>query len=321
MTQTPPDIHIVDAGGAHELVTVELLRAKGFIEAMGVRSERTFVTNGGEAVELLLSGRGDVAMQIGFGPALKAIAKGAPLKIIAASNLLTVHAIYTQQPDIRRLGDLRGRTVGVGALGALTHQLIYAALVKHGVDPAEVKFVSIGNSATIFQSLLAGEVDAGFGETEVFEHQAHYGVHALADAVLWKELPDFPNQASFATEAALRDKRDAVVRTLAAHALLYRYLQNPASWPDFEAARAIAIPDADPAESRVQWRFYQDNRPFAEDLLLPPEKLDYMQRLNIAMKLQSRMLPFETVADMSLARDALQLLGSTQHTKEARVDG
>ena len=73
-------------------------------------------------------------MQVGFGPALVAIESGAPLRIIAGSNLLTVHAVYSKKPEIRRLQDLQRRTVGVGKLGALTHQLIYAALRKHGVD-------------------------------------------------------------------------------------------------------------------------------------------------------------------------------------------
>jgi hypothetical protein len=46
----------------------------------------------------------------------------------------------------------------------------------------------------------------------------------------------------------------------------------------------------------------------AENLLLPEARLTYMQELNVTMKLQRRVLPFEAVADMSLARDALRLI-------------
>ena len=307
-TKMLSEIHIIDAGGPHELVTVELLRRQGILEQMGVRATRTFVTNGAEATELLLAGRGDVAMQVGFGPALRAIEGGAPLRVIAGSNLLTVHAVYSKKPDIRRLQDLVHRTVGVGALGALTHQLIYAALLKGGIDPAAVRFVPIGSSATIFKALLAGEVDAGFGETDVFENQAHYGVHALEDAVLWRTLPEFPNQASFATQAAIQGKRDALVRVLAAHALLYRCLHSPDSWGAYAAAYAAALPGSDPEEGRTQWQFYQRTHPYAEDLLLPQAQLNYLQELNMTMKLQRRVLPFDAVADMSLARDAMRLI-------------
>jgi ABC-type nitrate/sulfonate/bicarbonate transport system substrate-binding protein len=302
------EVLVVDAGGPHELATIELLHRRGYLEQLGIHARRSYVANGSEAVRLLRTGRGDVAMQVGFGPALAAIGEGAPLRIVAASNLLTVHAVYSTRPEIQRLKDLEHRTVGVGALGALTHQLIFAALRKRGVDPARVRFVSIGNSATIFRALVAGEVDAGFGETDVFENQAHYGVHALHDAVLWRDLPEFPNQASFATESAIRDKRDALVRTLAAHAMLYRYLHRSESWDAYASARAAALPDSDPAESRTQWLFYQRYRPFAENLLLPEAQLTYMQELNVAMKLQRRVLPFDAVADMSLAQDALRLI-------------
>jgi ABC-type nitrate/sulfonate/bicarbonate transport system substrate-binding protein len=308
VAEVPAEVHIVDVGGSHELVTVEVMRRQGCFEQMGVDARKSYVTNGAEAVELLRTGRGDVAMQVGFGPALVAIEQGVPLRVVAASNLLTVHALYSRDPGIRRLQDLPNRTVGVGKLGALTHQLVCAALRKQGVDPATVHFVSIGNSVNIFRALLAGQVEAGFGESEVFEHQAEYGVHALAGGVLWEELPEFPNQASFATTAAIRDKRDALVRVLAAYLMLYRFLQHPDSWEVYAAAWVATRPDSNLAEARVQWSFYQRYHPFAADLQLPAAQLYYLQELNVYMKLQQQVLPYDVVTDMSLARDALRLL-------------
>jgi ABC-type nitrate/sulfonate/bicarbonate transport system substrate-binding protein len=309
MTRTSSEIRIIDAGGPHELVTVELMRRQGYLEHMGIGAQKIYVNNGAEAVEALRMDRADVAMQVGFGPALAAIANGEPLRVIAASNLLAVHALYSTNPEIRRLHDLRGRTVGVGRLGALTHQLIYAALRKQGLDPAAVRFVSIGNSATIFKAVLAGQVEAGFGETDVFEHQTLYGVHALEGGVLWEALPEFPNQSSFATEAAIHQKRDSLVRALAAYLLLYRFLQYPGSWDAYAAAWTVALPHASLAEGKAQWSFYQRYRPFAEDLLLPEAQLRYLQELNVEMNLQRNVLPFDVVADMSLARDAVRMIG------------
>jgi ABC-type nitrate/sulfonate/bicarbonate transport system substrate-binding protein len=308
MTAALTQVDIVDAGGPHEKVTVELMRRERLFERFGIEARKTYVTNGADAADLLRSGRADVAMQVGFGPALVAIENGAPLRILAGSNLLTVHALYSNKTDIHRLQDLAGRTVGIGKPGALTHQLVYAALCKHGVAPSSVRFVPIGNSATVFRALLADEVDAGFGETDVFENQAHYGVHALENGVLWNELPEFPNQASFATETAIRDKRDALVRTLAAHALLYRLLHSAESWSAYAEAWAVALPGTDPAECRAQWSFYQRHRPFADDLQLLPEQVAYMQNLNVSMNLQRRVLVFDAVADTSLAQEALQLI-------------
>jgi len=305
-------LQIIDAGGPHEKVTVELMRRQRYFERLAVDVERTFVSNGTEAVELLAAGRGDAAVQVGFGPALVAIERGAALRVVAGANLLTVHALYSRLPEIRRLRDLQGRTVGVGRLGALTHQLIYAALLKHRIDPQTITFVPIGNSATIFRALLAGRVDAGFGETDVFEHQVHYGVHALEDGILWQELPDFPNQASFATLAAISGKRESLARTLAAHALLYRFLQRDDSWDEYAAAWRAALPESTVEEGRAQWSFYQRFQPFAADLQLPEASIDYLQELNMAMGLQRRVLSFSDVADMSVSQDALELIDAVQ---------
>lgn len=308
MSDTLTPIRIVDAGGPHEKVTVELMRRERLFERFGLEVEKTYVTNGADAAALLCEDRADVAMQVGFGPALVAIANGAPLRVIAGSNLLTVHALYAKDARIRRLQDLPGKVVGVGKLGALTHQLVYAALLKHGVNPARVHFVSIGSSATVFRALLAGQVDAGFGETDVFENQDRYGVHALENGVLWRELPEFPNQASFATEAAIRAKRDALVRTLAAHALLYRRLHDSAARQVYTEAWRTALPESPLDECDAQWSFYQRYQPFATNLQLPQAQLTYMQRLNVTMQLQQRVLSYDAVTEMSLARDALRLI-------------
>jgi ABC-type nitrate/sulfonate/bicarbonate transport system substrate-binding protein len=309
MSDEPTEVRIIDACGPHEKVNEELMRRLGHLDRLGIRVSRTYVRYGSEAVELLVGGHGDIAMQVGFGAAVAAIAGGAPLRVVAGSNLLTVHAVYSKDASIRSLRDLRHRSVGIGARGALTHQLISAALRKHRVDPATVLFVPIGNSATIFEALLAGQVDAGFGETNVFGNQAHYGVHALDDGVLWRELPEFPNQASFATLRAIAERRDALVRTLAAHALLYRHLHAPESWESYAAAWERALPGSDLGEVRSQWQFYQQYHPYAEDLRLKESQLDYLQELNAAMNLQQRTLSFGEVTDMSLARDALRIIG------------
>ena len=303
------EIRIVDAGGPHERVNIALMNRMGWWDRVGIHPIKTYVDNGGQAAGLLLGGKVDVAMQVGFGPMLAAIDNGAAFKVIAGANLLAVHAVYSKNPDIRSLRDLEGRTVGTGRLGALTHQLIYAALLKAGVDPAKVTFVPQGNSASIFRALLAGELDAGFGETDVYNHQDHYGVHALEGGVLWRELPDFPNQASVARQDAIEGKRDALVRTLAAHALLYRYLHDPASWDDYAVAWQEALPHQPLAEGRVLWQFYQDYRPYAADLLLPEAKLSFIQNLNVTMGQQRRVWPFADITDMSMVRDALKLIG------------
>src|SRR5262245_5803868 len=56
-------------------------------------------------------------------------------------------------------------------------------------------------------------------------------------------------------------------------------------------------------------RSCKEHKPFAVDLVLSPERVRYMQDLNVSLGVQKSVLPFERVCDMSLARDAVKLLG------------
>ena len=98
------------------------------------------------------------------------------------------------------------------------------------------------------------------------------------------------------------------MRTLAAYAKLYRFVQNPQSREAFFRARRAVFPTAPEGDHLGLWNYIQTYKPFAVDLVLSPERLRYMQSLNATFKVQKQILPFERVADMSLAVDALKLL-------------
>ena len=59
---------------------------------------------------------------------------------------------------------------------------------------------------------------------------------------------------------------------------------------------------------RAQWRFWREIQPFAADLILPEDRVRYMQALNLTTGSQKALMPYARLADMSLARDALKLL-------------
>ena len=100
------------------------------------------------------------------------------------------------------------------------------------------------------------------------------------------------------------------MRTLAAYAKLYRFLMTEESKEPWVAACAAALTRMEPASAAWLWRFYRENRLYATDLVLSPQRVEYMQKLNVSLDVQKRVLPYEEVADMTLARDALKLLGA-----------
>jgi ABC-type nitrate/sulfonate/bicarbonate transport system substrate-binding protein len=216
--------------------------------------------------------------------------------------------MYTGKPYINSLKDLEGRTVGTGSVGALIHQLVVTLLRKHGVDVSKVRFVNIGGTADVFRGVSAGTVDAGPGEAALVPDAAHYKVRVIPNGDMSSELKEYTYQGAWVSDEQIAKKRDVLVRTLAACAKLYRYVQTPAAKNDFIAARRTVFPNAPQLDHEEQWNYIQKWKPYAVDLALSPERIRYMQELNVSFNVQKTILPFERVADMSIATDALKLL-------------
>ena len=305
-------VRILNPGGDPTLVLQQLLKQQGYLEQLGLDATTENLVDGTKVISGLFSGSHDISVLSGFGQILPAIEQGAKVKILAASSFLPTQAVYSAKPEIKALKDLEGRIVGTGPLGALLHQLMIALFQKHGVDPDKVRFVNVGNSANIFRAVVAGMVDAGPAPIDVYDQQEKYGIHSLRDGDMWTELPEFTFQGAYATDEAIANKRDVLVRVLAAYAKLYRFVHSPDSKDAFIQASLTALSKADNEDMRRQaehqWVFIQTYRPYAVDLVLSEQRLDYMQRLNVSVGVQKKPLPFNQVADMSLAQEALKLI-------------
>lgn len=314
--QTKPGrlpVAVVNTTGNTTLALQQLIKQENFFEQFDLEPTLLNVADGSKLMGALISGSSDICILSGFSQVLPAIEKGARVKMVGSSGQKAVQTIYTTRPDIREVKDLVGKTIGAGSLGALLHQMMVAILRKKGVDPAKVTFANIGSSADVFRAVVAGTVDAGPGQVDVYEQQEKYKVRSLSDGDLWVELPEYTYQGCFASQRAIDTKRDALVRTLAAYLRLFRYLQGPNSRDAFIKARLAALGSKDvavaTAEGDFQWRFVQKNKPYSEDMILNEQRINYMQRLNIDTGIQRTMLPYAQVADMSLAKEAQKLAG------------
>lgn len=304
-------VRIVNTAGTFAATLQQLMRDRGYLEKQGLRPTFLSVNDGSQIIGALISGEADICTASGFSLVFPAIERGGDLRLVAGSELLLLHLIYTCRPEIRTLKDLEGRTVGTGAVGALLYSIMIALLRKNNVDTSKIRFVNVGSSAEVFRAVAAKVVDAGPAELDYMGEEARYGLRGLADGEFWKGLPEYTNQASYASERAIQMRRDVLVRTLAAYAELYRYISSPRSRDAYMAARAAALGRDERAEALREWTFFQRHRSFAVDLMLSEERVRYMQTLNVSLGVQKSALPYDKVADMSLARAALDLLKSS----------
>ena len=301
-------VSVITTQGTAGLAVQEVARAQGFLAEQGIDVEFLNVSDASKTIAALLGGTADMCLWSGLSGVPAAVEKGARLKIIGGALLFPVHAIFSKRPDIKKVSDLVGKTVGIGALGSQLHQVMLAVLRKKGIDPAKITFRNVGSSADVFRAVVAGTVDAGPSEVYVFEQQAKYGVHSLDDGQLWTEVPEFTFQASYATDGAIAKKRQHIVKTLAAFCKTYRFISAPGSEEAWVKAFLKASGRNIPDEARTQWRFVQKYKPYSQTLVLGPERVQFMQQLNLDIGTQKRILPYEQVADMSLAKEALALI-------------
>lgn len=299
---------IVLTQGPGGLTLKELALARGYFRDFDLEPDVLLVADGSKCVAALVSGVSQICVCAGFNQVPPAIARGARLKIVAGALTLSSLAMFSGRPGITKVADLAGKSIGIGAPGSVLQQLSALLLKKKGVALERVQFRDIGSDADILKAVMAGTVDAGVADVDVMDQQREFGIHALVDGMLWKELPEYTMQACYASDEAIQNHRGALVRVLAAYGKAYRYVSSPDSRAAFLSAWRKVTGRADLRQGLTHWNWIQQYHPYDVGLLLTGEQIDYVQRSNVEFGAQKRVLPITQVADMSLARDALKLL-------------
>lgn len=99
------------------------------------------------------------------------------------------------------------------------------------------------------------------------------------------------------------------MKTLAAYGRAYKFIDGPSSKQEWiKAYREGVGPDSETMATGL-WDWIQETKAFNTAIVLSPERINYMQELNVALGVQKAILPFDRVADMSIARDAAILAG------------
>jgi sulfonate transport system substrate-binding protein len=124
-----------------------------------VRCEMTSFTTGGAPMnEGLVAAQFDV-LTYGEGPALAAMSRGIPLKLVAKSNYYKIGMLVSAKSPIKQVSELKGKRVAV-AFGSGAHRSAIEMLRGAALEPGrDVDLVNLdpGDGAT---ALSSGEIDA-----------------------------------------------------------------------------------------------------------------------------------------------------------------
>ena len=130
----------------------------GFYAKQGIQFERH-----GMKVDLgvmaVVGGQVDVTQILGL--SLRgAIEKGADLRIAMVFNKLPTYSLFARKP-ISSYQQLKGEKIGSSTNGASATKVLRIALQDNGLDPEkDVNIFYIGETPTIYQSLVSGAVSA-----------------------------------------------------------------------------------------------------------------------------------------------------------------
>lgn len=138
---------------------VWMAKEAGAFERYGIQADLIYIPSGPLVVQALIGG--DLRGGVGAANAVvNAILAGAPIVGVAGTANRPYHRLWVQ-PEINRLEDLRGKTLGVTRFGSITDNLTRIMLRRNGLEKA-VNVRQLGGTpevgAAFQQRMIAGAV-------------------------------------------------------------------------------------------------------------------------------------------------------------------
>ena len=137
-------------------------QAGGFFKKRGLELEILYTQGGGETQQAVISGSVDIGIGAGFGGAMGAFAKGAPVRVFA--NAMTgAHDLYWYVPaasPIKTMKDASGKTIAFSTRGSSTNIIVLGFLKHFAID---AKPTATGSPPATYTQAMTGQIDVGWG--------------------------------------------------------------------------------------------------------------------------------------------------------------
>src|SRR6266568_1218263 len=195
----------------------ELGQNAGFFKKHGLVLEIFYTQGAGETQQAVISGSADIGTGLGAFNTFGAFAKGAPIRVIAAThtgaNDLTRY-VRSDSP-IKDKKDLAGKTVAYSTTGSSTHATVLAFQRVFGIAFTPV---ATGSPASTLTQVMSGQIDVGWTSPPFAIDLLREGrIRQIARA---SDIPELRNQTArfmTANAAALETRRQTFVRYLQAY--------------------------------------------------------------------------------------------------------
>jgi len=228
----------------------ELGQTAGFFKKHGIVLEIFYTQGAGETQQAVISGSADIGTGIGTFNTFGAFAKGAPIRVIAATHTGANDLTWYVRADsaIKDKKDLDGKTVAYSTAGSSTYAAVQGLQKVAGVT---FKPVATGSPASTLTQVMSGQIDVGWTSPP-------FALDLLKDGKIRQimrasDVPELRNQTArfmTANAAALEARRPVFVRYMAAYREVVDWIYSDpagvkafAAWAHVPEAIARLAPD------------------------------------------------------------------------------
>jgi NitT/TauT family transport system substrate-binding protein len=190
----------------------------GIFKKHGLVLENLGTAGAGETVQAVISGSADIGAGVGVAGAMRAFAKGAPVRIIAPAFTGTGDLYWYVKADspLKSLADATEKTtIAYSTSGSSSNNIVLAFVEELGV---KAKPTSTGGPPGTLTQVMSGQIDIGWAAPP-------FGMKELRDGKIriigrGSDVPSLRGQTVrvlIANADALKNRRDAIVRFVEAY--------------------------------------------------------------------------------------------------------
>ncbi len=286
-------IRITYATNSLAFLVMFVAKDRGFYAQNGLEAELVQVRPA-IAIAALLSGDADYAEVLGS--AIRSAAKGAPLRAISTSLQAPFFSLAAQ-PHFKSVMELKGKSIGVTAIGGTNYISTRLLLQHYGIDPdREAKLLPIGDEKLMHEAFKIGRVDAVMVAPPFSVALKREGFPLLAHTT---GILSIPFVGLSATVQKINQNRVQVKKILKAEVEALRYLRSNARGTIEVIRKRFAMDEPMAAES-----YQVVIEAFSRDGKIPPQGVENLLDLEKKAGHIPKSVTIDQVVDLYIGEEA-----------------
>jgi NitT/TauT family transport system substrate-binding protein len=274
-----------------------------FAKKYGLKVEITQIKAGATLMKALIAGEID-SVDMGAAEEIVAGARGTGVKIVGCT-WPGMPQVVLAKDTIKTPQDLKGRTVAISSPGSLPDLVFKGMLQEKNIPVSHVKMAVQGADLDRYKSLISGITEAAVVSNE-FVPVMPKDVHVLMKA--GDVVPKFLRLCLATNAGVLKNKRDDLVKFVAAEMAAYKYAQAN---PDAAIKLAHAMTHTGHDDKRAAFIVDQALKEKQTDatLNIPADRIEWMEELFKTANVIPSAVPISELVDQSVRDDAAKLAG------------